>query len=59
MHLTMAKQNSDFQFLAFSHRPCRGSEVTMGSEDQLQILLKGIFICSGGVKWKTFLQWPI
>ena len=32
---------------------CRGSEVTVGSEDQLQNFFKGPFY-SGGVKWNTF-----
>ena len=39
----MAKTNSDFQFLAFPI----GYEVTVGSEDQLQNFLKGIFVQEG------------
>ena len=35
-----------------------GSEVTVGSEDQLHNFFKGR-ICSGGVKWSMFLPWPI
>ena len=30
-----------------SFRQCRGSEVTVGSEDQLQNLVKGIFVQEG------------
>ena len=42
-----------FSIFGLSHRLCRGSEVTVGSEDQLQNFFKG-HICSGGVKWNTF-----
>ena len=46
-----------FNFCLF-HRLYRGSEVTVGSEDPLQISFKGQ-ICSRGVKWNTFWLWPI
>ena len=51
----MAKTKFRFSIFGLSHRLCRprGSEVTLGSEDQLRKFFKG-HICSGGVKWNAF-----
>ena len=43
----MAKIIFRFSIFGLSHRLCRGSEVTVGSEDQPQIFLKGIFVQEG------------
>ena len=53
MHFTMAKTKFRFSFFGLSHRLYKGSEVMVGSEDQLQKFFKG-YICSGEVKWNTF-----
>ena len=45
--LTMAKTNFRFSVFCLFHRLYRGSEVTVGSEDPLQIVLKGIFVQEG------------
>ena len=58
MHFDHGKNKFRFSIFCISHRLCRGSEVTVGSEDQLQKFFNG-HICSGGVKWNTFLPWPI
>ena len=49
----MIKTKFRFSIFGLSHRLCRGSEVTVGAEDQLQKKFTGHFY-SGGVKWKTF-----
>ena len=54
----MAKTKFRFSIFGLSHRLCRGSKMTVGTEDQLQIFFKG-HICSRGVKWNTFWPWPI
>ena len=46
----MAKTKFRFSIFGLSHRLCRGSEVRVGSEDQLQNLLKGIFVQGGQVE---------
>ena len=43
----MAKTKLKFSIFGLSHSLCRGSEVTVGSEDQLQNVLKGIFVQEG------------
>ena len=50
--LTIARIKFNFSIFCLFHRLYRGSEVTVGSEDPLQIF-KG-HICSRGVKWNTF-----
>ena len=40
----MAKTIFRFSIFGLSLRLCRGSEVTVGSEDQLQNFLKGVFV---------------
>ena len=59
IHFDHGKNKSQiFVFWPFPYRPCRKSEVTVGSEDPLRKFLKG-YICSRGVKWNTFWPWPI
>ena len=53
MHLDHGKHKIQIFNFGPSHRLCRGSEVRVGFEDQLQNFFKG-HICSGGVKWNTF-----
>ena len=43
----MAKTIFRFSIFSLSHRLCEGSEVTVGSEDQLQNFVKGIFVQEG------------
>ena len=43
----MAKTKFRFSNFDLSDRLCTGSEVTVGSEDQLQNFLKGIFLQKG------------
>ena len=49
--MTMAKKKKkkkiDFQYFGLSHRLYKRSEVKVGSEDQLQFLLKGMFVQEG------------
>ena len=47
MHFDRGKKKIRFSIFSLSHRLCRGSEVMVGSEDQLQIFLKGIFVQEG------------
>ena len=47
MHFDHDKNKIQIFNFGLSHRLCRGSEVTMGSEDQLRIFLKGIFVQEG------------
>ena len=43
----MAKSKFSISIFGLSHRLCKGSEVTMGSEDYLQFFLKDIFVQEG------------
>ena len=54
----MPKTKFRVSIFGLSHRLCRGSEVMVGPEDQLQNFFKG-HICWGGVKWNTFWPWLI
>ena len=44
MHFDHGKNKIQIFNFGLSHRLCRGSEVTVGSEDQLQNFLKCIFV---------------
>ena len=43
----MAKTKFRFSMFGLSRRLCRGSEVMVGSKDQLRIFLKGTFVQEG------------
>ena len=47
MHFDHGKTKFRFSIFGLSHRLCRVSEVTVGSEDQLQNFLKSIFVQKG------------
>ena len=47
MHLDHGKQKIRFSIFGFSHRLCRRAEVTVGSEDQLQIFLRAYLFRRG------------
>ena len=53
MHFDHCKNKIQIFNFGLSYRLCRGSEVTVGSEDPLQNFFKG-HVCSRGVKWNTF-----